>query len=61
MDENNHDLYLQLLKDAIDTGVVTDKVIPEFEKQKEVGYRDYLKFIRVIYLNRWISIFNVQT
>ncbi len=59
--KNNHDLYLQLLKDAIDTGVVTDKVIPEFEKQKQVGYRDYLKFIRVIYLNRWISIFNVQT
>ena len=59
--KNNHELYVQLLKDAIETGVVSDKVIPEFEKQKEVGYRDYLKFIRIIYLNRWIKIFNVQT
>lgn len=58
--QNNHGFFRNLLSEAIDSGIASPSVLSEFDLQKNTGYSDYLKFIRIIFLDKWVKIYKVK-
>ena len=58
--QKNHDFFRNMLSEALDSGIAGPPVLSEFDLQKETGYNDYLKFIRIIFLDKWIKVYNVK-
>lgn len=58
--KGNHDVFSNMLKTAQESGVANTNVISAFDSQKKNGYKDYLRFIRIIYLDRWMRIYSVR-
>ena len=58
--QKNNDFFRNMLSEAIDSGVASPSVLSEFDLQKNTGYSDYLKFIRIIFLDKWVKIYKVK-
>jgi len=58
--KDNHTAFRALIQQACESGVADSAAVLAFDKQRQVGYKDYLKFIRLIYFDRWMKIYNVE-
>lgn len=59
--KKNHNAFRELIQHACESGVADADAVPAFDDQRRLGYKDYLKFIRLIYLDRWMKIYNVES